>query len=76
MDISRVIERLCPSAVYRLDSSVPPHKIVDWKGPGKIPTDFEMSLCWTEILIEDQSKPIKLSLDERVSALEKEVFKL
>lgn len=76
MDISRVLEKLCPSAVYRLDSSVPPHKIVEWKGDGKIPSDSEMALCWSEIVKADSDKPAKLSLEERVLALEKEVFNL
>lgn len=76
MDISRVLERLCPSAMYRLDFSIPPHKIVEWKGPDEMPTASKMALCWSEIVKADSDKPVKLSLEERVFALEKEVFKL
>lgn len=46
IDLPQAIYAINPTAEYRLDQSVPPHHIVEWRGPGAQPTELEIIAAW------------------------------
>jgi|TARA_B100000085_G_scaffold279557_1_gene303069 hypothetical protein len=49
MDISIALEHLgLNTSEYRLSQSVPPHTIIEWRGPGTQPTDAELQAAYDE----------------------------
>lgn len=46
IDLGLCIYHINPQAEYRLSSSVPPHEIIEWRGPGLEPTQAELEAAW------------------------------
>ena len=41
---------------YRLSQSIPPHTIIQWKGPDAQPSDDDINTAWTNWKAQDQYK--------------------
>ena len=47
MDINLALLQLgLNTSEYRLSQSVPPHNIIEWRGPGDQPTDAELQAAY------------------------------
>lgn len=57
MDLGLCIHHINPQARYRLSSSVPPHEIVEWLGPGPEPTPAELEAAWAIVSDPDWIDP-------------------
>lgn len=58
IDLNRVFERLAPGVQYRLDSSAPPHALLEWRGQNAPPSQVAIDLCWTQIQEEPAEEEI------------------
>lgn len=54
MDLALAIARIDPKATYLLNHSQADdeQRILEWRGPGKQPTDGELSFAWALILAD------------------------
>lgn len=58
MDLALCIYYINPLARYRLSSSVPPHEIVEWHGPGPQPTQAKLEAAWAVVSDPDWIDPL------------------
>ena len=64
MDLNLVLEKIRPGQAYLLNSSVPPHKIIEWRGEGTEPTPEELYRGWLECLTEKKNEVWKAFNEE------------
>ncbi len=57
MDLALCIYYINPLAQYRLSSSVSPHEIVEWLGPGLQPTQTDLEAAWAIVSNPDWIDP-------------------
>lgn len=71
MDLSIILERLTPSSSYRLTSAVPPHSLLEWRGPEKQPEWGEIEAMWKAI--QGETLKITPTLEQRLAEIEKKL---
>ena len=60
-DLNRVFGRLTPGSQWLLSSAVPPHTLLEWRGPATQPTQQEIDDEWAIIEAEDAAQAAKES---------------
>lgn len=63
IDLALCIYHVNPQAEYRLSSSVLPHEIIEWRGPGPEPTQQELEAVWAIISGPDWLDPLNPDYD-------------
>lgn len=63
IDLNLCIYHINSLARYRLSSSVPPHEIIEWRGPGPQPTQTELEAAWTIVSDPDWLDPLNPDYD-------------
>ena len=71
IDLSIALPALVDGASFRLSSSIPPHSIVEWRGPGRQPSDLDILNYWSTY-----TPPVVRSLSERVAAIEADISEI
>jgi hypothetical protein len=72
IDLSVVLPALVLGAMFRLDSSVPPHTIIEWRGPGEQPTEKSIEAWW-----QTCTPPApRASVEERLAIVEADILSL
>jgi hypothetical protein len=72
VDLNIALPALVPGCRFLLSKSVPPHKIIEWRGPGTQPTQKDIEAWWATYT----PLPQRASFEERISALEVEIKSL
>lgn len=68
LDFIIVLSRLVPGAQYRLDSSIPPHRILEWRDARPQPSVDAIQREWEVVKSEPAAGSVP-SIEELYSAL-------
>jgi hypothetical protein len=70
-DLSIILPILVTGCEFRLSSSVPPHTLLEWRGPGNQPSQKAIDAVEMPVIIKDKKpKEFFEELDLRLKKLE------